>query len=281
MGPSAVRVAGLYSRVQALGDTVEDVGNVAVELPEHLEAGDPRAKYLPEIAATCERQALWVRQTLEAEALPLVLGGDHSIAVGTVSGVSAYYRERDQSIGLIWIDAHGDCNTPATSPSGNIHGMGLACLLGHGPAALTGVLGAGPQVRPQRVALVGVHELDPGEREFLREMRVNVFTMRDIDERGMRPVMADAIACATAGTAGFCASLDLDFIDASNAPGVGTPVRGGATYREAHLAMEMIADSGALLALEAVEVNPVLDEHNRTAELAVELVLSALGKKIL
>jgi arginase len=281
MGPAAVRVAGLYPRLQALGYAVEDVGNVAVAFPEHLEAGDPHAKYLAEIAASCQRQAAWVRQTLEAGALPLVLGGDHSIAMGTVGGVSAHYRDRGENIGLIWLDAHGDVNTPATSPSGNIHGMGLACLLGQGPDALTGLLGFQPKVAPGNVALVGVHELDPGERQLLRALDVNVFTMREIDERGIGPVMSDALQRVTEGTAGYCASLDLDFIDAAFAPGVGTPVRGGATYREGHLAMEMIADSERLLSLEAVEVNPVLDERNRTAELAVELILSGLGKKIL
>ena len=281
MGPAAARVAGLTTRIEALGYAVEDAGNLAVPLAEHQHPGDPHAKYLREIAASCAAQAAWVEPTLAAGALPVVVGGDHSIAVGTVSGASAHYRGREQRVGLIWLDAHGDCNTPATSPSGNIHGMGLACLLGQGPAELTGLGGLAPQIEVANAALVGVHELDPGERRLIREMGLRVFTMRDVDERGMRAVMEEAIAAASQGTAGFCVSLDLDFVDAAHAPGVGTPVRGGASYREAHLAMELLADSGAVLALEAVEINPVLDERNRTAELAVELILSALGKKIL
>ena len=281
MGPAAVRVAGLMSRIEALGYQVEDVGNVAVALAEHQAPGDPKAKYLDAIAQSCQTQAEWVIQTLEAGALPLVLGGDHSIAMGTASGVSAFYRKQKQPVGLIWFDAHGDFNTPQTSPSGNIHGMGLACLLGRGPEELTRLYGFAPKIEAGKTVLIGVHDLDAGERLALREAKVKVFTMRDIDEHGMRSVVEEAIAIAGNGTAGFCCSLDLDFIDASDAPGVGTPVRGGATYREAHLAMELAADSDALLSLEVVEVNPVLDERNRTAELAVELILSALGKKIL
>ncbi|HVA62958.1 MAG TPA: arginase [Terriglobales bacterium] len=280
MGPSAVRVAGLLSRIEGLGCEVRDVGNVEVAFAEHKSEGDPHAKYLPEIAQSCQKQADWVMKMLEDGALPLVLGGDHSIAVGTTSGVSAFYRDRQQAVGLLWLDAHGDFNTPETTPSGNIHGMALACLLGRGPKALTELYGFAPKVAASHTVLVGVHDLDPPEKRLLHQAGVKVFTMRDIDERGMRSVVEEAIAIASNETAGFCVSLDLDFIDATHAPGVGTPVRGGATYREAHLALELIADSGNLLSLEVVEVNPVLDERNRTAELAVELILSALGKKI-
>jgi arginase len=281
MGPSAVRVAGLQARLEGLGYQVEDAGNVDVGFAEQKNVGDPRAKYLHEIARTCQQQADWVKETLEEGTLPLVLGGDHSIAVGTVSGVSEFYRLQGKKIGLIWLDAHGDFNTPETTPSGNIHGMPLACLLGHGPRELVDLYGFSPKVAPGNTVLVGVHDLDDQEKRALRAEGIKVFTMRDIDERGMRSVVEEAIAIATNGTEGFCCSLDLDFIDATHAPGVGTPVRGGATYREAHLALELIHDSGGLLSLEAVEVNPVLDERNRTAELAVELLLSALGKKIL
>jgi len=281
MGPSAVRVAGLQTRLEAMGYPVEDAGNVEVPFAEQKNVGDPHAKYLPEIAKTCRQQAEWVKETLDEGSLPLVLGGDHSIAVGTVSGVSEFYRQQGKRVGLIWLDAHGDFNTPATTPSGNIHGMPLACLLGHGPEELTGFYGFKPKVAAENTVLVGVHDLDPEEKKALRREGIKIFTMRDIDERGMRSVVEEAIAIATNGTEGFCCSLDLDFIDAAHAPGVGTPVRGGATYREAHLALELIHDSGGLLSLEVVEVNPVLDERNRTAELAVELILSALGKKIL
>ncbi len=280
MGPSAVRVAGLLARLEGLGYEAKDGGNVEVAVPEHRAIGDPRAKYLKDIARTCQKQAERVQKTLEDGALPLVLGGDHSIAIGTVSGASAWCRERGNSAGLIWLDAHGDFNTPETSPSGNIHGMALACLLGRGPRELTEIGGFSPKVAAANTVLVGVHALDREEKRLLREARVKVFTMRDIDERGMRSVVEEAIALASNGTEGICVSLDLDFIDATHAPGVGTPVRGGATYREAHLALGLIADSGNLLSFEAVEVNSVLDERNRTAELAVELILSALGQKI-
>jgi len=280
MGPSAVRVAGIRPRLEKLGYEVKDAGNMDAALAEQKAVGDPHAKYLKEIARSCQKQAEWVKKTLEEGASPLVLGGDHSIAIGTVSGVSAYYREQKKSVGLIWLDAHGDFNTPETTPSGNIHGMPLACLLGSGPKELTDIFGFSPKLAAVNTVLVGVHDLDDEEKRRLREAGVKVFTMRDIDERGMRSVVEEAIAVACNGTEGFCTSLDMDFIDATHAPGVGTPVRGGATYREAHLALEIISDSGSMLSLEVVEVNPVLDEHNRTAELAVELILSALGKKI-
>jgi arginase len=281
MGPSAMRVAGLAGRLEALGYKVEDAGNVVVAMAEQKAPGDARAKYLREIASTCKKQADWVIKTLEDGAFPLVLGGDHSIAIGTVSGVSEFYRRRDKRVGLIWLDAHGDFNTPETTPSGNIHGMPFACLAGAGPKELVNLLGFSPKVASANSVLVGVHDLDTGEKQLLREQHVKVFTMRDIDERGMRAVVEEGIAVATNGTEGFCCSLDMDFIDAAYAPGVGTPVRGGVTYREAHLALEIIADSHNLVSLEVVEVNPVLDERNRTADLAVELVLSAMGKKIL
>ncbi len=280
MGPSAVRAAGLRPRLERLGYDVKDAGNIEVAFAEQKGPGDPKAKYLKEIARSCQKQADWVRKTLDDGASPLVLGGDHSIAVGTVSGVSAHFRDRHQSVGLIWLDAHGDFNTPETTPSGNIHGMPLACLVGYGPKELTDLYGFSPKLAAANTVLVGVHSLDEQEKRLMRLAQVKVFTMRDIDERGMRAVVEDAIAIASSGTEGFCASLDLDFIDATHAPGVGTPVRGGATYREAHLALEIIADSNKMLSLEVVEVNPVLDEHNRTAELAVELISSALGKKI-
>lgn len=282
MGPSAVRVAGLGRRLRELGYDVTDLGNVPVPQAESIaNAGPGNAKYLPQIAATCERLGELVDQTIGGGKLPLVLGGDHSIAVGTVAGISRFFRQSNRRIGLLWIDAHADMNTPQSSPSGNVHGMPLACCIGAGPDALARLFGFVPKVDPSNVALVGIRALDEIERKTVRDSGVNAFTMREIDERGMRATIAEAIAVVTSGTAGFHLSLDMDFVDPQYAPGVGTPVRGGATYREAHLAMEIICDSGQMLSMEAVEVNPVIDEVNRTADLAVELILSAMGKKIL
>ncbi len=281
MGPSAVRVAGLEARLEAIGHIVEDAGNVAVALPEQKKEGAAHAKYLKEITATCTNSADLVLKTLEAGKVPLVLGGDHSVAAGTVSGVAKYFRRKNQKIGLIWIDAHTDMNTPETSPSGNVHGMPLAAIMGLGPAELGNIYEFSPKVNPENCVLVGIRDVDNFEKENIRKAGVEVFTMRDIDERGMRVVMEDALAMAGRGTAGYHVSLDMDWIDPEDAPGVGTPVWGGATYREAHLAMEIIADHGRILSFEIVEVNPVIDEHNQTADLAVELALSAFGKKIL
>ena len=281
MGPSALRVAGLNDRIRELGFEVEDAGNLHVPIREMQHVGNHQAKYLAEIAAVAKHHAAWVLRTLRQGYLPLVLGGDHSIAVGTVTGVSAYYRRKNKQIGLIWVDAHADMNTPETSPSGNIHGMPLACCLGYGPKELTHLLGFSPIVPPRNAVLVGVREVDAREKQIVNESGLTVYTMRDIDERGLRTVMEEAIAIADRDTAGFAVTLDMDFVDPAEAPGVGTPVRGGATYREAHLVMEMMADAKRMLSLEIVEINPVIDVANKTAALAVELTLSALGKKIL
>jgi arginase len=281
MGPSAVRVAGLEARLEALGHEVEDGGNVAVAIPEQKKEGDAHAKYLREITATCTKHAELIVKTLEAGKIPISLGGDHSMAAGTVAGVAEFYRRQNQRIGLIWIDAHTDINTPETSPSGNVHGMPLSAIVGFGPAELQNIYDFSPKVKPDNCVLVGVRDIDAVEKENVHRAGISVFTMRDIDERGMRTVMEEALRIAGRGTAGYHISLDMDWIDPEDAPGVGTPVRGGATYREAHLAMEIIADHGRMLSFEIVEVNPVIDEHNRTADLAVELALSAFGKKIL
>jgi arginase len=282
MGPSAVRVAGLEARLEALGHEVRDGGNISVALAETKSAGNQSARYLKEITETCSRAAEMVEKTLGEGMTPVILGGDHSVAAGSVSGVADFYRKQNQKIGLIWIDAHADINTPATSPSGNVHGMPLAALLGLGPEPLSNLLGFTPKVSPDNTVLIGVRDIDATEKENIRRAGVTeVYTMRDIDERGMRTVMEEALRAAGRGTAGYHVSLDMDWIDPEDAPGVGTPVRGGATYREAHLAMEIIADHGRMVALEVVEVNPVIDEHNRTADLAVELISSAFGKKIL
>jgi arginase len=282
MGPSAMRVAGLEARLEALGHEVDDGGNIRVEIAETQASGSSNARYLTEIAETCSRTAEAVLKTLEEGMTPLLLGGDHSLAVGSVSGVAEFYRRRGEKIGLVWIDAHTDINTPETSPSGNVHGMPLAALLGLGPEPLAKIYGYSPKIDPENVVLIGIRDIDAAERENIRRGGVtHVYTMRDIDERGMRAVMEEALIAAASGTAGYHVSLDMDWIDPEDAPGVGTPVRGGATYREAHLAMEILADHGRLLSFELVEVNPVIDEHNRTADLAVELACSAFGKKIL
>jgi len=281
MGPSALRVAGLQTRLKHLGRQVEDIGNVPVIQAEEQPYGEKNAKYVDEIAETCKGLADMVRKTLDEDQLPLVLGGDHSIAVGTVAGVAAHFKKKSKSVGVVWLDAHGDMNTPESSPSGNVHGMPLASIMGHGPSQLTELAGQKPMVEPRNVALVGIRDLDAKERRLIKETGVHVLTMRDIDERGMREVMAQALRFASDDTAGIAVSLDMDFVDPTDAPGVGTPVRGGVTYREAHLALEMIADSRSAVSFEIVEINPVIDLHNKTALLGVELLLSGLGKKIL
>jgi len=281
MGPSAVRVANLNARVESLGYEVEDYGNIPVEQKEAWPSGAPGAKYLVKFAQACGILADRVGHALERGHLPVVLGGDHSVAVGTVTGVARHFRERGEGIGLIWLDAHADMNTPDTSPSGNVHGMPLACILGYGPDALVDLGGFRPKVDPRRTVIVGLRDVDFTEKPHVRDSGVRAFTMRDIDERGLRNVMLEAIAIAGEGAGGIHVSLDMDFCDPVHAPGVGTPVRGGATYREAHLAMEMICDSRRMVSMEVVEVNPVIDERNRTADFAVELIMSGLGKRIL
>ena len=282
MGPSAMRVAGLEARLESLGHQVTDGGNILVEIAETQASGSQNARYLKQIAEICTRTADSVIKTLEDGMTPLVLGGDHSLAVGTVSGVAEFYRRQKQRIGVLWIDAHSDINTPDTSPSGNVHGMPLAALLGLGPDKLGNIFGYSPKVSPENTVIIGVRDIDAAERANIRRAGIGeVYTMRDIDERGMRTVMEEALRSAGRGTVGYHVSLDMDWIDPEDAPGVGTPVRGGATYREAHLAMEILADHGRMVSFEIVEVNPVIDEHNRTADLAVELACSAFGKKIL
>jgi arginase len=281
MGPSALRLAGLNERIAALGYEVADLGNVEVEQPESLPIGFDRARYLPQITQTCTRLAEMVETAVGHKRLPLVLGGDHSVAIGTISGLWRHYDRRSEKIGVIWIDAHADMNTPASSPSGNVHGMPLACCAGEGPRELTHIFGYAPKVKPDNIAIVGLRDVDRTEADHVRSTGVHPFTMRQVDERGLRSVMTEAIEVASKGTAGVHISFDMDSVDPDEAPGVGTPVRGGLTYREAHLAMEIINDSGRMIGMEVVEVNPVLDTANRTAILGVELVLSALGKRIL
>jgi arginase len=281
MGPSALRVAGLQARIKQLGHQVEDIGNISVKQPEEMSYGEKRAKYLAEIADACKDLAGIVEKSLDENMMPVVLGGDHSIAAGSLSGVASFFRKKEKKVGRIWLEAHGDINTPESSPSGNVHGMPLAAAMGYGATELVELQGFKPKVEPQNISLVGIRDLDSQEKKLAKKSGVHVFTMRDIDERGMREVMSDALKYAMDDTDGISVSLDMDFVDPSDAPGVGTPVRGGVTYREAHLAMEMLADTEAMVSLEVVEINPVIDEHNRTALLGVELVLSGLGKKIL
>lgn len=281
MGPSAIRCASLGQRLAALGCQVRDLGNVEVEQPERARAGPSNARYLSQIAASCTRLGEMVDQASGRGMMPLVLGGDHSVAIGTVAGMSRRFRRDKRRLGLLWLDAHADMNTPQTSPSGNVHGMPLACSIGIGPRRLTHIFGYAPKVDPNNVAIIGVRDVDATEKPHVKKSGVRAFTMRDIDERGMRLVMEEALQIACAGADGLHVSLDMDCLDPREAPGVGTPVRGGIGYREAHLAMEMISDSRKLASLEVVEVNPVIDEANRTAALAVELVMSAMGKRIL
>src|SRR5262245_313397 len=281
MGPSAIRVADLNGRLAGLGYQVIDEGNYVVRNAEMMEITDRRLKYLPEIAAACQKLSDQVQAALESGSIPIILGGDHSIAIGSVSGLATYYRKSDQRVGVIWFDAHGDMNTPETSPSGNIHGMPFAAILGRGVKELTEINGFSPKVYPENCVLIGARSIDPEEAATIKTSNIRVMTMRELDERGMSAVMDDAVWLASRNTAGFHVTMDMDFVDPFYAPGVGTPVPGGPTYRESHLAMEKIADSGKMISFELTEVNPVLDVSNRTAELGVQLILSAFGKKIM
>jgi len=281
MGPSAIRIAGLEDRLRELGHQVVDEGDLVIKNMEELKVGDVHARYLAEIARAARLAAGKVERIMTKGHFPLLLGGDHSISVGTVSGIAAYCRSRRKKLGLLWIDAHGDINTPDTSPSGNIHGMPVASLLGEGPDALTGIGGDQPKVNARNVALVGIRSLDEGEKVRLKRHGVQVHTMSDVDRSGIHRIMKKALARVTDGTDYVHVSFDLDAVDPTVAPGVGTPVKGGLDYREAHLIMELLHDSGVMTSLELVEVNPILDDRNASGLFAVELVQSAFGKKIL
>jgi arginase len=282
MGPSAFRIARLGERIAHLGYTVVDKGDLVTPIPETKSPRDERKKYIREIAAVCKKVYDSSLATLTDGALPLVLGGDHSLGAGSVAAAAAWSRTaHDLPIGVIWVDAHGDMNTPAMSPSGNVHGMPLAALLGEEPSELADIGGVRPKIQPQHTVLVGIRNLDEREKAAVRHSGVHVFTIKDIDRNGIAEVIEKAITLASAGTGGIHVSFDMDVCDPSIAPGVGTPVKGGLDYREAHLAMEIVADSGRLTSLDMVEVNPTLDVRNASAQLGTELALSALGMKIL
>jgi arginase len=281
MGPSALRIAGLHEKLEALGYTVVERGDIATPIPEVKSTGDPHKRYIREIARVCQKLYETSLSALEKGGIPLVLGGDHSLAAGSIGAPAEFARRQDKPLGLLWVDAHGDMNTPATSPSGNVHGMPLAALLGSEPAELARIGNFAPKVVPEKTVLIGIRNLDDVEKKEVRDSRVNVFTMKDIDRQGIASVMEQALAIAGSGTAGIHVSFDLDVCDPSIAAGVGTPVKGGLDYREAHVVMEMIAESAMLTSLDLVEVNPILDVQNQTAVLGAELAASAFGLKIL
>ena len=280
MGPSALRITGLAERIRAIGYDVVDRGDVDVPLPEECQIGDPRKKYADEIGRVCEDLCGRVHAALGEGRLPVALGGDHSIGMGSIAGVSKFYREKGQRIGLLWFDAHGDMNTPESTNSGNVHGMPLAHVLGLGDERLAALGGFKPKVHHANTCLIGVRDLDEREKKLISESGVSVYTMKDIDRHGVSHVLDEAVGRAARGTAGLHVSFDVDAIDPSDALGVGTPKKGGLTYREAHLCLEIVADSKLLTSLDMVEINPILDNRNSTAELGSELILSALGKRI-
>jgi len=282
MGPSAFRIAGLGERIGALGYTVVDKGDLPAPIPETQELRDERKKYIRDIAKVCQKLYQTTLGSLDEGAMPIVLGGDHSLAAGSVAAVTDWAkRTRDLPVGLLWVDAHGDMNTPATSLSGNVHGMPLAALLGSEPAELARIGTVSPKVMPAHTVLIGVRNLDEREKVAVRDSHVHVFTMKDIDRQGIASIVEQAVNLAGRDTAGIHVSFDMDVCDPTIAPGVGTPVKGGLDYREAHMVMEIVADSGLLTSLDLVEVNPTLDVRNATAQLGTELALSALGMKIL
>lgn len=281
MGPSALRIAGLGAALRNLGYEVAREDDIAAPAMETRGPEDAKARYKPEILSVCNELAQRVKKRLEEDAFPLVIGGDHSIAMGTVAGVASYFRDRGEKLGLIWFDAHGDMNVPGVSPSGNIHGMPLAHLLGEGDEELKNIMGFSPKVDPNNVALIGVRDLDGGERQIIRDSGIHAYSMREIDERGMATVTKEALEFVNEGTAGFHISFDVDGCDPSVIPGSGTLVPGGVNYREAHLMLEYCADDGRMTSMEVVELNPFLDQKNVSAERTLQLILSAFGKTII
>lgn len=281
MGPSAIHLAGLKPEIEALGHKVSDTFALSAPTQEMHDFGDPHARYLTQITDVCARLADRVEAGLEAGRFPVVLGGDHSVAIGTISGLARYWRKRGKRIGVVWVDAHTDMNTPATSPSGNIHGMPLAVLLGHGPKELVAIAGSEPALDPRNVCIIGLRDVDVSERALVRDTGVRAYTMSELDDRGTGVCVNEALTRVLDGTVGVHLSFDLDGVDPQHAPGVGTPVPGGLSFRESHLICEKTAATGKLLGVEMVEFNPVIDTENRTGRLAVWLICSALGKTIL
>jgi arginase len=281
MGPATIRIADLYRQIEILGFKAQDLGDIAVPYREQIPESDRAHNYLKVIERAATSLALLTKASIKSGNIPLTLGGDHAVAVGSISGVSSALNDQGQKLGLIWVDAHADLNTPESSPSGNIHGMPLALVLGKGHKPLTSILNNHPKVNAENVALIGIRAIDSEERQICKSIGIRYFTMREIDEKGMSKVMTEAIAVATNGTKGIHLSFDLDAIEPLYAPGVSTPVTGGLSYREAHLCLEMIADSKKLLSMDFVEVNPMADIHHKTAKLTVDLILSALGKSII
>jgi len=281
VGPSALRIAGLGAQLRRLGFSVAREDDIPAPAMETRTVEDEKARYKPQILEVCTQLATEVKRHLEDGAFPLVLGGDHSIAMGTVAGTASYFRDRGESLGLIWFDAHGDMNVPGVSPSGNVHGMPLAHLLGKGDSDLRNILGFYPKVKAENVALIGIRDIDAGERKIIQDAGIHAFTMREIDEHGMATVARRAMEIVNDGTAGFHVSFDVDGCDPTVIPGSGTLVPGGVSFREAHLLMEYCADNGNLMSLEVVELNPFLDDGNISAERTLQLILSAMGKSIL
>jgi len=281
MGPSAIHLAGLKAGVESLGITVADNFALGVRSQEMLEPGDEKARFLTEITQVCGRLADRVEAALEQGRLPVVLGGDHSVAIGTITGISRYWKKRGKRIGVLWVDAHTDINTPETSPTGNIHGMPLAVLLGHGPKELVALAGDTPALDARHVCVIGARDVDEGERRFVKENGLRVYAMSELDERGTAVCVREAVDRCLDGTVGIHLSFDLDGVDPQHAPGVGTAVQGGLDLRESHLICEKVAATGKVLGVEMMELNPVIDSENRTGRLAVWLILSALGKTIL
>jgi arginase len=281
MGPSAIHVAGLVPGLRALGHTVFDVASIGASTFENTDSGDPKARFLSEIARICTKIAVRVENDVLEGRVPLVLGGDHAQAIGTISGLARAYRRKGQRIGVVWVDAHTDMNTPDTTVSGNIHGMPLSALLGYGSPELVGIAGSEPALLPEHVAIIGVRDVDTNETGLVSKLGVRAYTMSELDERGTAVCVREAFELVSRGTAGVHLSFDLDGVDPQDAPGVGTPVPGGLTVRESHLICETAARTGRLVGMEMVELNPTLDVRNQTGVLAVWLIQSAMGKTIL
>jgi arginase len=281
MGPATIRVADLHRQIEVLGFATQDLGDILVPYREQITKKDQAQNYLGVIEKIVAELALITRKSIESKHIPLTIGGDHTVAIGSISGVSGALHSQGKKLGLIWVDAHADLNTPETSPTGNIHGMPLAVVLGKGHSSLTSIQGSFPKVRPENVSLIGIRAIDNDEREFCKSSGIRYFTMREIDERGLSKVMEEAIQVASKDTDGIHLSFDLDAIEPLYAPGVSTPVTGGLSHREAHLCLEMIADSKKLISMDFVEVNPMTDLEHKTAKLTVDLILSALGKSII